>query len=396
MGLSSQPSRTRRAIGRRCARLASWVATLTAVLLTSPALTRAVSLSGILLYSTDDFGNPSGWDETTESFAHKQLWRTRVGGIWHALGVFAGLPPESLGRRPLNAPDFTLELPLYDGENVFTLLGEPTAVTAGDDFLRFALNLYLDGVTEYPGISVLFSRDGPPSGELPAPNPSGYLFALSLEPMAQGTSSWVYEDGTVRVSVSGVSFLSSETVLPVDLMSPHAVAPSGHHDWFGVLTIRVEPLAESNVGRHGFPRSTGPGAFGIVPGQGLGAKSSSDAPHGDVARNQDWTQVPATPRPEPTAAAAQSEQGDVDATPASDVEATPVPTQPSRGEGTTTPAATASLAASAPPTSRTQESRTTPTPPKATQFGSTPTANATAGTPAAQTPGTPSTPIPTS
>src|SRR5450759_3796037 len=76
-----------------------------------PTVGSAVSISGIVLYSADDFGAPNG-ALSHEGQLQAQLWRTALGGEWYGLGVWAGLPPQSLAVPALNGPDFMVEIPL--------------------------------------------------------------------------------------------------------------------------------------------------------------------------------------------------------------------------------------------------------------------------------------------
>jgi hypothetical protein len=79
------------------------LAMLTAGFFAVPVAAPAVSISGILVYSTDDFGSPNGRDQLTEEHVHGQLWRTTLGGIciWYGLGVLDGLAPRTFAGQPL-------------------------------------------------------------------------------------------------------------------------------------------------------------------------------------------------------------------------------------------------------------------------------------------------------
>jgi hypothetical protein len=196
-------------------------------------------ISGLLIYSTDDFGNPNRFDSEREVFVPDQLWRTRLGDFRYGLGILRGLPPDSVSGPLLNAPDFSAQIPLLEGENDFTLVGEPRPLTAGDQYARFALNMYFDGSLDKPGISVLFPRHASRGGSIPDLNRSDLLYSLSLDQLT-ATAETSYTNGSQTVSVTTVSFLPpQESGFDVDLVSAHAPVASGSSDWVGTLRIDV-------------------------------------------------------------------------------------------------------------------------------------------------------------
>ncbi|MFI5397080.1 MAG: hypothetical protein ACHQ9S_16205 [Candidatus Binatia bacterium] len=230
-----------------------------------------------MIYAARDFGEPNAWDPVTETFKHGQLWRTAVGGDWYGLGILPGLPPENSDERLANMPDFSIQISLIEGENDFTILGEPSVMTRTDDYQRFVLNLYFDGVLDHPGISVLFPRYGSRGGDAPAPVRYDTVYALSVAPV-QGPPEMTYSDGTDTVSVIAVSFLPPEKFgMDYDKVSAHAPIPSssdpttrgqgadeqGGLDYIGVLKIQVDGPSAAPVG---VPGVAAPGAFGVVPG----------------------------------------------------------------------------------------------------------------------------------
>jgi hypothetical protein len=352
------------------------LATLAASCLAVPAAAPAVSISGILVYSTDDFGNPNGWDVVNERYVHGQLWRTMLAGAWYGLGVLEGLPPQSFAGQPLNAPDFSLEMPLMEGENDFTLLGEPGPLTETDQYDRFALNLYFDGVLDRPGISVLFPRNAPRAGSSPAPNRSEHIYALSLAEV-KVLPQTSYSDGIDTVTVSAVSFLPPQSIrADVDMVSPEAPLPNGGSDWVGVLKLMVEGPSG------GVSLAPAPGAFGVQPGQALVGPDMLGVPQGNAV-SQDLgirgqatpgSAEPAsmgTPEQEPTRASALTASPERTGT--SPVPAgTATPVAPRTGSPTTarnitptsqaTPVATVGTAASRTTTPNSAGVPTTPTP----------------------------------
>ncbi|MGD0948845.1 MAG: hypothetical protein ABSA52_15645 [Candidatus Binatia bacterium] len=265
------------------------LATLAASCLAVPAAAPAVSISGILVYSTDDFGNPNGWDPVNERYVHGQLWRTMLAGAWYGLGVLEGLPPQSFAGQPLNAPDFSVEIPLMEGENDFTLLGEPGPLTETDQYDRFALNLYFDGMLDSPGISVLFPRNAARAGSPPTLNRSEHMYALSLAEV-QAAPQTSYSDGVDTVAVSAVSFLPPQSIrADVDMVSPEAPLPNGSSDWVGVLKLMVEGSSG------GVPLASAPAAFGVQPGQALVGPDMLGTPQGNTVSQDLGMRGQATP-----------------------------------------------------------------------------------------------------
>lgn len=199
------------------------------------------------------------------------MWRTYAAGKWHSLAVYEGLPPQSItGRpRPLNAGNFSVDIPLIDGENYFTIVGEPGPITATDSFQRFAVNLYFDGGLNTPGVSVLFERYAPDEGGPTSPNRAQYLYSFDAIPAAQRTSGVddrgydAYDDGFERVTVTGASFLPEDRFLSIDLVGGQRFGQSGTSDFVGSLVVLVEPS-------EGGPAIGGIGGGGIGSGGGVG------------------------------------------------------------------------------------------------------------------------------
>jgi hypothetical protein len=250
-------------------------------LLTLASPVRAVSISGILLYSTDDFGNPNGYENWASDQFQAQAWRTLSGPNMelYGLGVASGLPPESINEPFLNFPDFSVEVPLDEGENYFTFFAEPGPLTATDDYQRFLVNLYFDGNVEEPGVTVLFPRfaepDGSPVTEA-RPNDDKW-FGLNLQKATTPPNTY-YDDGLHRVSVLRASLLSPERAnISVDRVDSHALTAGDDGDWVGVLVVSVEPSESFGAGG-GVPplgRTGSGGGGGAVGGGGAPAGGSA-------------------------------------------------------------------------------------------------------------------------
>lgn len=364
---------------------------LTAVAVAAPSSATAVSLTGVLVHSCDDFGNPSGYDWDGGQLATGVLWRTAVHTHWFGLGLLNGLPPESLQTQWLNAPDFTLNFPLSSGENNFTLVAEPGG-GAGGDFQRFALNLYFDGAPELPSLSVLLPPKDAPLLSPPAPNRADVFLTFAVEPVRLARDAEIrpdssYHDEQVTVSVIAANFGWLGKFPVPDLISGGGLTPNGTGDVVGFMTILVEETAAPApvVG-------VGPGAFGVVPG-GAPPPANPGPAHGGPAIAGVPGQNPA-PRPDlqwhaapqvaPTPAAPAYVTPGLDETPGVDGTVSPSPETPTPGRtGGATPTAKATPRTAA-PTAQPTADATAPTA-KATAASGTRTVPATTPTAGART-----------
>ena len=224
-----------------------------------PISAPAVSLSGIILYAAYFDGFPNG-EATDPTRLVAFLWHTAPNPEWFGLGVWPGLPPDSLRLQPLNAPNFLLEFRLADGENDFTLLGEPPYTTDAL-YTHYVVDLFFDGATAGPpGMSVLFPRNSPLDGASIAPNPSAWIYNLPLQSLDVRPPPRVYDDGISRVSIVGASFLpayrySSDPESQPNLVVGHAFVLNGaaigvhnEKDMIGVLKVMVEPSTSPRRG----------------------------------------------------------------------------------------------------------------------------------------------------
>ncbi len=304
-----------------------------AFLFVSQAAAQAVSLSGIVLHAADDFGNPNGLS-SFDGELQAQLWRTSTGGIWHGLGVWQGAPPDCFGYGPANAPDFNIDIPLNDGENILTMMGEEGVLTRTDDYLTFSLNLYFDGaVNSAPGISVLFPKFAAPIGGAIIRNRTGILLTLGLQQVDPKPQT-VYDDGVNRVTVTAACFLPPERFnkdFNFDFMRERSFGKSGKNDYIGIIKIMVE-LSQTDgtdpsqpavgpgpaVGRGGTGAFNGGG--GAVPGYPSGAGVPAG---GGYAGANDAGQAFPTPRGAGQLAPQRAQPTPVH-TPDPDAEPTPV------------------------------------------------------------------------
>jgi hypothetical protein len=266
------------------------------------SIAEAASITGIMIYSADWMGKPIGFDPETGNIERGQLWRTASHPMWYGLGVLRDFPPESLQGPLLNAGDFSVQIPLSEGEQDFTLVGEPGALSENDGYTMFALSLFFDGNVDRPGLSVVFSPRATRYGDAPQPNQSDILIAFPVV-MVSATASASYDDGSTKVTVNGVSFMPPHRFLATDLVSAFAPVPSanGESDWIGVLSLRVEGSAEpQSPANAGSVRRSNPLAFGILPSRAVlsGPRDlPAEEPSGPAPDLQQRQYAAATPAP---------------------------------------------------------------------------------------------------
>lgn len=267
-----------------------------ALVLSLPLAVEAANITGIMVFSTDDFGDPSGVaSEATKP--ESNLWLTSLQkDVWYALGVFEGLPPDSVTTRNpkmLNNPStFGINIPLVEGDNYLTMVGQPGRTTVGDEFARFAVNLYFDGRLDIPGISVLFERYAPLDGGSTSRSRAQWIYSFGAKLFqvrvpgvddSEGYDS--YDDGIVRVTVPAASMVYSRKVADftsldpngIDLVHDYELRPSKDvskieatwpgADYIGTLIVTVEPsLGQPSGAGGGF--IPGPGTTGGSGGSG--------------------------------------------------------------------------------------------------------------------------------
>ena len=364
------------------------------VLIALPLPSPGASLSGILIYMSDHFGMPNSQVQTSDNpdNPHANRWRTGVSptvDLTFGLAVYNGLPPDSLATNPVNFPDFSIEIPLAEGENDFTLVAEP-----GEAFEQeheaFVLNLYFDDSINRPGLSVMFPTGGDVFGNTPVPNRWDFVYPFGFKGHDPTKPSAIYDDGSVKVSVLGVSMLSpSETaqIVPnLDRVQKYVVAPGdGKTDVIGALRLQVDPSVDPNViggGPTGLPVPVPrmPGSVPVpaavpIPNQGSGGFGDSANPayqHPSAAAQaqQRHAQEPgwastSSGETQPTAALEDNPKAEGSPGAETPVAATPHGTRSPQAESLGTPTAKSTPAAGSTPSRKLTEAAAqegTPTP----------------------------------
>jgi hypothetical protein len=179
-------------------------------------------LTGLVEFSTDASGNFSGgqvWN-TAGSDGAFNLWL--VGGA-NQQGAFLNGPADAQA---------SVSVPLSNGTHTFHVFGEP-----GLDLGTFGLNLFFDGNTSTPRISVLARTD-----ETGTPPPfsanRGNTLAVHLQP-TPGAGKVAFTDQGTTVTLTTYDW-TAPSVYGLDRVSPFTATPNGHADFFGSFTLDVE------------------------------------------------------------------------------------------------------------------------------------------------------------
>jgi len=311
------------------------VAALSAALVTFSLAAHAVTLNGILIYATDQIGTPSGFDWTTGQIHGGQMWRTEAAPQF-GIGVLSDLPPQSFRHELLNADNFQINVPLPEGDNDFTLLVQWGPGSELDT--NFVINLFFDGVLDYPGISALFPHQNSLSAPPPARNGSEIFLTFDVTALQSPTDP-TYDDGTDTVSIREVHFLPPDTFGGVDLISQHATKPGDGNDLIAVLRLVVEPSERQPAGAadlggfRGFSGSVtfgptarvGPDVSGGMPAAEYGNLASNSGSGVEVRGTEQATEADGqTTSPSPSTAGKSTTPATTNPT----LDATPVQTTP--------------------------------------------------------------------
>ena len=199
---------------------------LSLILICSSAPANAVSLTGLIEFSTDLFGNASGG----------QVWNT-LGGGWYDLWVVKGGLSDPFINGP-NDANASINVPLIAGTHTFSIFGEPVAILND-----FGLNLFFNGDNTAPGISVFAAKDLSPTGPDPSffANSSSTTLDLNGGSVA-GAGTLTFVDGLTTVTLTDYRW-SDPSVENLDRISPTTATPSGANDFVGQFTLEVSTVA---------------------------------------------------------------------------------------------------------------------------------------------------------
>jgi hypothetical protein len=199
----------------------------------------ATTLSGLVEATTS----------TTGSFIADQRWSTQgngsivdlfvIGSTNISAGAFVNGPSDSQAAISITLTPGTYKFSFLGGGGV-----DPNNTNSG-------LNIYFDGSTSTPGISVF----GPvqSSATVPSFSPDGASategFNLATVP---GANSIIYSDGANQVTLTSYSW-ALPSVNNVDRVSQpnvgfSSVGPDGSPDWVGQITLNVVAVPEPGTG----------------------------------------------------------------------------------------------------------------------------------------------------
>jgi RNA polymerase sigma factor (sigma-70 family) len=191
-------------------------------------------LTGAMLFSCDEFGNPAGnlvWDTRGADSHFYKIWLSR------------GTPrgnPDGLTGPFLNGPAWEaapIDLPLEEGTNQFTVFYQSDGL-----WPTMGLNLFFNG-NAFPALSVL--APGRTNDVLPGffPNSARRTFSLTSYPSpnvrAAGTAATVVSGHPVQVIE--YYHVASTNLFALDRVSSHGATNNGRLDCVVTFTLVVRP-----------------------------------------------------------------------------------------------------------------------------------------------------------
>jgi hypothetical protein len=197
-------------------------ALLLAVVTANPA--GAITLTGLHGWGSDASGN----------FVGPARWNTLAdGGSTHNLWLIQG----GLGGSFINGPtdaDVGINVDLPLGVHTFTFHAE------GGTPAYFGLNLFFDGETLNPSISVFAVSDESGTGPDPEYFPTGGTTLALAHVLVPGANSLSFASGSLEITLSDFRW-SVPSVELLDRVGDLSTGPSGTHDSVGQFTLQVIP-----------------------------------------------------------------------------------------------------------------------------------------------------------
>jgi fibronectin-binding autotransporter adhesin len=200
------------------------------VLIFGTPLRGAVSLTGLSEFSTDSTGTFS---------SQYQVWDTRgvnTFGLWTISGDYTG--------AFINGPAISnvgVNVPLPDGNYTFSFYGSPSV--SGNGY--FGLNLFLNGNTAHPAISVFAPTTNGPIASAFSPNSS--TFTAALQGPSNGTDATAaagtlkFVSGTDVVTLTAYQW-NGPSVKNSDRVSGSNTTVDGTKDFTGQIKLTIAPI----------------------------------------------------------------------------------------------------------------------------------------------------------
>jgi hypothetical protein len=200
----------------------------------------SLSLTGTVEFSTSSTG----------AFNRVDIWNTDG----NTYNLYVTTPNTGINGGFLNpGSQANINFNLTPGTYQFYMFGSP-----GNNQLYYGLNLFFNGNTSNPAISVFAPLNT--SSSSPAPsftaNSNAFTGALGNIGYVQGSSSLVYTSGTYTVTLKDYSW-SSPSVYGLDRVTTFNSVPDGTSDYVGSFTLQVVPLP-------GAVWLLGSGLFGLI------------------------------------------------------------------------------------------------------------------------------------
>lgn len=286
---------------------------------------QALQLTGVLLESVDDHGNPAG-----------PVWHTASGYGGRPLGFTRWPPPQTRGIPFPLAPDGSLSIELWPGPFV------PAHVThlfwqflPGEFPSALVLNLYFNGDNVMPGISAWVPWRYGFTHLLPNPAPTTRSLYLDV---VDHPSSLTFDDGQFAARLTAAFFFPSHgeprqwrprDFTDIDRVGIDALRPDGQPDGVLIFELKVEassfaspssrwrppwrapalggpPAVSSSLPEEGTATVAPSSALPLSPQRGEGPSPLVSSPTVAVAATVEESSPTAPESPQPSAVAMES------------------------------------------------------------------------------------------
>lgn len=177
------------------------------------ATLKAQTLTGAVVFAAHDSGEYNGLDYWTTGGPSSKLFLKQ-------------------GEQWLNAPNFSIAIPLIPGLHTFRFF-----VEAVYSYNPLGLNLFFDGETKTPGISAVTTAEKAIGEKRPFSEIRGKTMRVDTS-MAPGAGSLVYTRNDVVVELVGFRF-QDPALEKLDFVSRDGTLPNGTPDVVGSITLRV-------------------------------------------------------------------------------------------------------------------------------------------------------------
>lgn len=185
-------------------------------------------LTGLIEFSTDTNGN----------FFNGSVWNTRGRDSAVNLWVISGADRHGPFINGPGDAQAGIALRLTEGDHTFTVYGNPGGPTP-----HHGLNLFFNGETDIPGISVFGETQISADPPFPAFGATGGRTLTMAFAEVPGANTLVFRDGGLEVELIEYRW-ADPLVYNLDRVSQTLILPDGASDFIGQFTLRVRQSTE--------------------------------------------------------------------------------------------------------------------------------------------------------